>query len=127
MCGDFNLTRGLHERKRRIWCGKLMSMFSDLVSKLELIDLPMGNQRFTWSNMQSTPMLAKMDRFLISTEWDQAFPLSKVVALPRVTSDHSSILFTGWTELPPPGFRFEDAWLLRADFNQRVAGWWAEV
>ncbi len=127
MCGDFNLTRGMHERRGRSWCGKLMSLFSDLVSKVELLDLPIGNQCFTWSNMQGSPTLAKLDRFLISTEWDQAFPLSKVVALPRVTSDHSPILLSGWTELPPRRFRFEDAWLLRKNFCGRMVGWWSEV
>ncbi len=84
MCGNFKLTRGMHERKGRNWCGRLMSLFADLLCKLELIDLPIVNQRYTWSNMQSTPSLAKLNRFLISTEWDQAFPLSKVVALPRL-------------------------------------------
>ncbi len=127
MCRDFNLTRGVHERLGRSWCGKLMAMFSDLVSKLEMLDLSMGNQRFTWSNLQSSPTLAKLDRFLISTEWDQAFPLSKVVALPRVTSDHSLILLSERSEMPPRMFRFEDAWLLCDDFCGRMAGWWAEV
>nr|CAD1825905.1 unnamed protein product [Ananas comosus var. bracteatus] len=43
----------------------------------------MSNQSFTWSNMQETPTLARLDRFLLSTKWDQDFPFSKVVALPE--------------------------------------------
>lgn len=35
---------------------------------LQMIDLPMGKQNITWSNMQSCPTLAKLDCFLISTE-----------------------------------------------------------
>lgn len=71
-----------------------MLLFNELISELALIDPPMMNQQFTWSNMQQNPVLARLDRFLISTEWDQDFPLSKVVALPRVTSDHCPILLT---------------------------------
>ncbi|OAY65379.1 hypothetical protein ACMD2_05094 [Ananas comosus] len=42
--------------------------------------------------MQKSPTLARLDRFLISTEWDQRFPFSKVAALPRITSDHCPFL-----------------------------------
>ncbi len=94
MCGDFNLTKNLQKRRGRSWSGRLMSLFSNLLNELEMLDLPISNQMFTSSNMQSNPTLAKLDRFLISTEWDQCFPLSKVAAGPRITSDHSSILLS---------------------------------
>ncbi len=67
LCGDFNLTRHQDERRGRPWCAKLMNLFSSLISDLELIDLPLANQQFTWSNMQRNPTLAKLDRFLVST------------------------------------------------------------
>ncbi len=103
LCGDFNLTKCTQERTGRSWCRKLMTMFADLQTKMELIDLPVGYQRFTWSNLQVVPMMAKLDRFLISTEWDQCFPLSKVIGLPRVTSDHTPLRLTTGGNLPPPG------------------------
>ncbi len=77
ICGDFNLTRNMQERRGRCWSIRLMAMFTDLINTLEMIDLPLGNENFTWSNMQNNPTLAKLDRFLISTEWDQSFPTSK--------------------------------------------------
>lgn len=52
MCGDFNLTKNQDERRGRWWSGRLMTMFTDLINKLELIDIPLGNQNYTWSNMQ---------------------------------------------------------------------------
>ncbi len=127
MCGDFNLTRSPLERKGRSWCKKLMSMFSDLINELQLIDLPLGNQNFTWSNMQDQPTLAKLDQFLVSTEWDQAFPLSKVMAAPRITSDHSLIHITTSDVIPRRTFRFENVWLGREEFRPLVAVWWNEV
>lgn len=92
-----------------------------------MIDLPLGNQKFTWSNMQSCPTLAKLDRFLISTEWNQAFPLSKVVAMPKITSDHSPILLSTSDRLVTRSFRFEKVWLSRDDFCSAIPCWWTEV
>ncbi len=86
-------------------------MFSDLINELELIDLPLGNQNFTWSNMQDRPTLVKLDRFLISTKWDQAFFLSKVLAAPRITSDHSLTHLTTSDVIP------------RRMFKSRTFGW----
>ncbi len=92
-------------------------------------DLPLGNQSFTWSNLQSDPTLAKLDCFLISPNWDQAFPLSNVnvTALPRITSDHSPIMLSSGGKLPTQVFRFEQVWLTREDFRKLVPVWWNEV
>lgn len=68
MCGDFNLIKNTNERRGKTWCGRLMTLFMDLLINLGMIDLPLGNQNFTWSNMQSRPTLAKLDHFLISTK-----------------------------------------------------------
>ncbi len=127
VCGDFNLTRAPSERSGGRCNGRLMSMFSDLLDCLELIDLPLGNQSFTWSNLQSAPSLAKRDRFLVSLDWDQAFPLSCVTASSRITSDHSPIVLSTGDKLPPRVFRFEPVWLTREDFRALVPVWWNET
>ncbi len=77
--------------------------------------------------MQSIPSLAKLDRFLLSTDWDQAFPLTKVVAAPRITSDHSPILLSTGELVNVRRFRFEDVWLTRDDFCSLLPLWWGEV
>nr|CAD1829333.1 unnamed protein product [Ananas comosus var. bracteatus] len=92
MCGDFNNTRFQEERKGKTRSSKATVMSNELIKELALIDLPMSNQSFTLSNIQRNSTLARLDRFLISTEWDQEFPLTKVEALPRVTSNHCPIL-----------------------------------
>ncbi len=124
MCGDFNFTRSQNERRGRGWSSKLMLMFSNLINKLEMVDLPMGNQQYAWSNMQSNPTLAKLDSFLISTEWDQVFSLSNVTALPQITSDHSPLLLVTQRKKVIRLFRFEKVWLTREDFNKLVPVWW---
>ncbi len=127
VCGDFNLTQNLAERSGHSWSGRVMSLFNDLVNELELLDLPLSNQRFTWSNLQSHPSLAKLDRFLVSTEWDQTFPLSKVKVLPRITPDHSPIVLSSKDFTPRHLFRFEEVWLGRDDFCSLLPIWWNEV
>ncbi len=42
--GDFNLTRNQLERRGREGSRKLMSLFSNLINELELLDLPLANQ-----------------------------------------------------------------------------------
>ncbi len=127
VCGDFNLTRNQNERRGRTWSCKLMHMFSNLINELELMDLPIGNQLYTWSNQQSIPTLAKLDRFLISTEWDATFPYSVVSALPRITSDHSPLLLRTLPKQDHRIFRFDKVWLTRNDFNLLVPVWWNEL
>ncbi len=106
VCGDFNFTRNQNERRGRCWSRKLMLMFSNLINELELVDLPLGNQQYTWSNMQSNPTMAKLDRFLISTEWDLIFPISNVTTLPRITSDHSHLLLATQKKTSLRTFKF---------------------
>ncbi len=127
MCDDFNLTRFQNERNGRCWSAQLMTMFSNTINELEMLDLPIANQSFTWLNMQSNPTLAKLDRFLISTDWDLHFPLTKVKALPRITSDHSSLLLVTQKSQTSKLFRFEKVWLTREDFNLLVPGWRNEI
>ncbi|OAY70623.1 hypothetical protein ACMD2_27059, partial [Ananas comosus] len=127
ICGDFNFTRYQSERKGKHWSYKATAMFSDLIRDLAAIDLPLANQSFTWSNMQQSPTLAKLDRFLVSTEWDLSFPHRRVKALPRLTSDHTPILLSTSSLPPPRRFRFEKVWLTKGDFMANVPLWWNEV
>ncbi len=73
VCGDFNFTRSQAERSSKEWSRRATFMFNELIHDLALIDLPLKNLSFTWSNMQHVPALAKLDRFLVSTEWDSFF------------------------------------------------------
>lgn len=60
VCGGFNSTRGQDERQGRTWSLKATRLFNDFINRMALIDLPMINQSFTWSNMQKNPTLASI-------------------------------------------------------------------
>lgn len=38
-----------------------MNMLNELISDLDLIELPFSGRNFNWSNMQADPLLIKLD------------------------------------------------------------------
>jgi endonuclease/exonuclease/phosphatase family metal-dependent hydrolase len=66
--------------------------FNYWVNKWGLVELNPVNKKFTWSNNQVTPILAKLDRVFVSTDWESAFPLVRVSALAKCISDHNPLL-----------------------------------
>uniref|UniRef100_A0A453EXI1 Uncharacterized protein n=1 Tax=Aegilops tauschii subsp. strangulata TaxID=200361 RepID=A0A453EXI1_AEGTS len=41
-------------------------MFNEAISELGLIELPLKGRQFSWSNMQDSPLLEKLDWFFTS-------------------------------------------------------------
>ncbi|XP_058096321.1 uncharacterized protein LOC131241982 [Magnolia sinica] len=124
--GDFNVIRFAeeHSRKRRV--SSAMEEFSDWIQSHELVDLPLFGARFTWSNGRQTPIQSRLDRFLLSTDWLEAFPAASQLALPRITSDHCPILLSLEDESwGPKPFRFNSSRINLKDFKQRLKEWWS--
>jgi hypothetical protein len=71
MGGDFNVIRNPGERLRASRHAQAMIDFSDFIFEQGLIDLPMVGGRIKWSNHRAG---SKLDRFLISTKWEEYFP-----------------------------------------------------
>jgi hypothetical protein len=90
--------------------------FNSWVDKWGLIELSASNKKFTWTNNQEIPILAKIDRIFVSTEWKAAFPLASVKALDRLPSDHNPLLLTSGDNVSfgKKRFRFEK-WRLEKD------------
>lgn len=75
--------------------------------------------------MQRTPSLTKLNRFLLSSEWDFSFPFSKGLVWPKPISDHIPIVLCG--NMPrgnPKPFKFENMWLNTPNFVEMVREWW---
>uniref|UniRef100_A0A2N9EX59 Reverse transcriptase domain-containing protein n=1 Tax=Fagus sylvatica TaxID=28930 RepID=A0A2N9EX59_FAGSY len=68
-----------------------MNDFSDFISELGLLDLPLEGGLFTWSNNREFPAKSRIDRFLVSSEWADHFGLVNQRRLPRLLSDHYPI------------------------------------
>jgi endonuclease/exonuclease/phosphatase family metal-dependent hydrolase len=76
----------------------------------------MSGRKYTWVNNLATPTFQKLDRILMTTEWEEKFPLSIVQALAREISNHTPLLLTLGEPshmATQPMIKFELWWLLR--------------
>jgi exonuclease III len=69
-------------------------LFNIVIDSLDLREIEMSDHKFTWANSRRVPTYEKLDRVLVSTEWEQDFPLATVDALSREVSDHTPLLLS---------------------------------
>ncbi|KAG6663959.1 hypothetical protein CIPAW_02G057800 [Carya illinoinensis] len=116
--GDFNAIRFTSEcfgnRRMRL----AMSEFSECIFELNLVDLPLAGGLYTWANNQTW---SRLDRFLISPEWEIHFPEVWQKRLPRLCLDHWPIMLDcGGIQRRRQHFKFENMWLKSEGFVDRV-------
>jgi hypothetical protein len=122
--GDFNVTRFPSERSG-VACRLAMSDFSDFLHEQGLLDLPLAGGLFTWSLAQDPPKWSRIDRFLISPDWEARFPGVAQKRLPHICSDHFPLMLDSVNG--PRGkrpFKFENMWLKKKGFGALVKQWW---
>jgi hypothetical protein len=97
---------------------KWVDALNNWVQKWGLIEVNPNNRLYTWTNNQKTPVLARLDRIFVSTDWDANFPLTIVKALDMLPSDHNPLLIDTGTSMvkPKQKFRFEKWWLEKRQF-----------
>ena len=124
--GDFNVIGRSSEKLGGSSLTSSMKDFDDFIRECELLDPPLHNTPFTWSNMQESPVCKRLDRFLYSNEWELSFPQRLQKVLPRRTSDHWPIaLETNPFKWGPTPFRFENIWLQHPSFKECFKSWWS--
>ncbi|CAO2142968.1 unnamed protein product [Urochloa humidicola] len=125
LAGDFNLTRSANDNSNGAVNPVLTSAFNDLIHDLCLVDLPLLDRLFTWSNQREHPTLARLDRILLNNAMSLAFPNTSLTSLPKPTSDHTPIQLKLSTTIPKPNlFRFENGWLKHRDYLPAVLPAW---
>lgn len=50
-----------------------MEKFTDFINSNELIDMPLVGRKFTWLNNQVGSAMSRIDRFLVSRDWEEHF------------------------------------------------------
>ena len=127
--GDFNAVRNGDER-RGVNAGVPSSqalesnLFNGFLTRVELDDLNLLGSRYTWYHPNDIAM-SRIDRVLISEEWNQFWGATSLWMLPRDVSDHCLLVLKlrGWDWGPRP-FRFNNFVLENKKFKGVVEDWW---
>ena len=123
--GDFNVIRFPSERSREGRISASMRRFSEVIDELALRDLPLQGGPFTWNGGLNGQSMSRLDRFLVSKDWETHFSRVTQGTLPRPVSDHFPILLDGGRvrrgQIP---FRFENMWMKEKRFKEMLKAWW---
>lgn len=123
--GDFNMIRFSHEKNNANFRFAEAEAFNDCINDMSLIELPLTDRSFTWSNKRSRPTLERLDRVFINLTWDEMLPSTVLSSLTRTTSDHVPLRIDISTIIPKSSlFRFENYWVTATGFRDIVAAAW---
>jgi exonuclease III len=123
--GDFNLIMYASEKSNDNLDRAMMARFRRFAQCLELRDLYMHGRKFTWSNERESPTMTRIDRALVSIDWDLQYPDVLMQALSSTLSDHAPLHISLSAALRPKRrFRFELFWLKLEGFDHAVKEAW---
>lgn len=123
--GDFNAIRSPDEKLGGSSLTASMRGFDSFIRECFLRDIPLSNARFTWSASRIHTVASRLDRFLFTNSWEDAFPDLVQETLYRPVSDHFPVVLEScklrWGPTP---FRFENMWLGHHSFLPLVKEIW---
>jgi hypothetical protein len=125
--GDFNIMRHPDDKNTDNFNIRWPNLFNAVIETLQLKEIVMSGRQYMWVGPGDNPTYKKLDRVLVSTEWEHKYPLSTVEARDRNILDHTPlILITGASthQNRQPTFKFERGWLTRDGFFDMVADIW---
>ena len=126
--GDFNMVLSPNERNKGGRFSHSMRRFSKVMNELGLRDLPLQGGPFTWRGGLNNQCMSRLDRFLVTTDWESRFSNSIQSTLPRPVSDHCPVLLDSERiNSGPMPFRFEIMWLKFDGFKDLLRGWWQSL
>ncbi|KAA0058554.1 LINE-1 retrotransposable element ORF2 protein [Cucumis melo var. makuwa] len=102
-------------------------MLNNFISNNLLIDPPLTNNRYTWSNLRNSPTFSRLDRFLFNSSWEILFKPHITRTLPRPTSDHFPLVCedsTSTLRWGPAPFRLNSIALNDPEFKRNMERWW---
>lgn len=123
--GDFNLMRKQEDRNKEGGDLNEMFLFNDAISALGISEIVQQGRKYTWSNMQPSPLLQKIDWIFTSNSWSLKYLDTAATGLEMTPSDHCPCLVNISTEIPRLKiFRFKNYWLKLQDFQEILNQAW---
>ncbi|GMI66393.1 hypothetical protein HRI_000308600 [Hibiscus trionum] len=68
-----------------------MANFAELLEDLCLMDIPLDNGLFTWSNYRENPTFCRLDRFVFSADFLSLWPDIAQSLWPKSLFDHNPV------------------------------------
>ncbi|XP_025638493.1 uncharacterized protein [Arachis hypogaea] len=120
--GDFNEILQVEERRSNDRLPLSAKDFKDWINDMGLVDLPLTDRRFTWFRGRSC---SRIDRALVSLEWLEMFPETRLRGGPRGLSDHCPIIVEDKRPRDGPRpFQSLDSWFTHEGFLRMVKKEW---
>ena len=114
--GDFNLISSAADKSNASLNLRLLGQSKSVIQDLELIGYLLCGRRYTWSNDREIPTQTRIDRVLVTKEWDMEHPQFQLTPASSNVSDHCPLLLSKMDRRHYSGFRFEAHWLTDDDF-----------
>lgn len=126
LAGDFNQVRWIVDRSAANRSFNLMDLYNDFIMDTELVDVPLRNRTYTWSNKRPQPVFSRIDRVFTTNEWAATYPMVTLEAREVVVSDHAPLILTckGLHQVKKQ-FRLECFWFKYAQPKAMVAELWS--
>jgi hypothetical protein len=112
LLGDFNLIYRMCDKNNGRVNQRLMNGFRCPLNDIEVKELHLNGQKYTWTSGTATPTQTKIDHVLATRDWELLFPHCQLQAGSTSISDHCPMVLS----FDPfhrkyRGFRFEAYWL----------------
>lgn len=104
--GNFNLTRLPTDKNTANFNFPLASRFNNLIDGLSLLDFPLLDRLYTWSNKRETPTLARLDRAFFRNAFAAAFSNASLSSRLGNTSNHIHLILNIIPTSIPKSHRF---------------------
>jgi exonuclease III len=123
--GDFNMILYASEKNNENLDRRMMARFRRFVQEQELKDLYMHGRVYTWSNEREIPTMTRIDRALVSVDWDLQNPDALLQAMSSSISDHAPLhLSLSAAFRPKQRFKFELFWLNLEGIDEAIKEAW---
>ena len=125
---DFNMVLSPNERNLVTRLSHSMRRFAEVINELGLKYIPLQGCPLTWRGGHNNHSMSRLDRFLVTVDWESQFSNVVQSTLSIPVSDHCPVMLDseGIKSRPSP-FRFENMWLKFEGFKDLLRVWWQSL